>query len=128
MVAEYLLDLCFSYFTVSIDIEHSERLVEREGLMAAQVESSIFNGPVLLDQELDQTQEHKVINLTLFLKLVGTFLFLASLLSIGFNLLLNFCALLTGDALLLVAFDLALSWRQVVIGCSALPLGRSFVS
>ena len=82
--------------------------------MAHQRRTCIFNSAVSFDHEFDHSQEHKVLNLTLFLKLLYAFLLLSSLGLLCFNLLLNFCSLLLSQALLLVPLLLSLGGCQIV--------------
>lgn len=114
VLAEDMRDLIHRNLAILIDVEQAERLVHRESFVAHKRSTCIFDATVGFDHELDHPQEHKVLNLTLFLKLLDTLLLFSDFLLLSFNLLINFCSLLLGQPLFLVSLLLPLSRCQVV--------------
>ena len=115
-----MLDFVNAYGAVLVDIEEFEGFFKRESLVLEQSLSGILKLTVLTDVKLDHSQEHKVLELTLFLCLLSLlllltnlclskFLFMSNLLLLSLNLLVNLFSLLLGCALFLVTFLLTLS-------------------
>ena len=123
-----------AYGAVLIDVEEFEGFFQRESLVLEKSLSCIFKLTVLTDVELDHSQEHEVLELTLFLGLFSLLLLLTNLLFSKFllfsdslllslNLLVDLFSLLLGCALLLITFLLALSRSEVVSGSSRASFG-----
>ena len=119
-----------AYGAVLIDIEEFERFFERESLVLEEGLSGIFKLTVLADVKLNHSQEHKVLELTLFLCLLSLLLLLTNLclskfllmsdpLLLSLDLLVNLVSLLLGCALFLVTFLLTLSRGKIVGGSSS---------
>ena len=111
---------------VLIDIKETERVFEGESLVTEKRTLSVLNLLVRPDQLLHEAQEHKVFDLTLFLKLFARFLLLSYFLFFGFDLLVKNGPCLSSLAFFLIAFLLTLSRRKVVCRDSLLaPLSRA---
>ena len=116
-----------AYATVLVDIKEFEGLFKRESLVLEESYFSILELTILTNVELDHSEEHKVLKLSLFFKLLSLLLFLANLLLSLFllqsdpllfslNLLVDLFSLLLGLTLLLVTLLLSLRRSKVVSG------------
>ena len=116
-----------AYATVLVDIKEFEGLFKRESLVLEESHFSILELTILTNVELDHSEEHKVLKLSLFFKLLSLLLFLANLLLSLFllqsdpllfslNLLVDLFSLLLGLTLLLVTLLLSLRRSKVVSG------------
>ena len=125
VVTENLIDFFNGNSAVLVNIEKTERLFKREGLVAAERYSSILNVAVRADDLLDHSQEHEVLNLALFLSLFASFLLFTLLCFLGFDLSVDCGSLLGSLRGLLVALLLTLLGGQAVISVSGTLLGAS---
>ena len=107
-------DLIDCKFTVLVQVEKFEALIDGECLVTEEGLSGVLNLPVGSHHNLHEAQEHKVLNLALFLKLVGFLLLLVNFLFLSLNRLLDLSSLVGSHALFQVFLLLALSWGQVV--------------
>ena len=122
VVTENLIDFFNGNSAVLVNIEKTERLFKREGLVAAERYSSIFDLAVGADDLLDHSEEHEVLDLALFLSLFACFLFSTGLSLLFFDLSVNEFSLFSGNSCVFFTLCLALLGSQAVISVSgALP-------
>ena len=121
LFSEDLGELLSRDSSVLVDVKQAERLFEREGLVCDEGRSGVLQEPISLDQHLDHSEEHEVLNLALLLKLLGPLLGLERPILALVQLPLDLGSLLSGQALFLLSLLLALSRREIVVLITAAP-------
>lgn len=82
--------------------------------MAGKGYSSILKLAVGANKELNHPQEHEVLDLALFLKLLIYFVLIAEFLFLGFDLVVELSSLLHSELRIPVSLVVTLGWRQVI--------------
>ena len=116
VIREHLSQLTLSQFSILVDVEKGERIFKRESLVVEKSGLCILYSSICANQKFDKAQEHKVLDLTLFLGLFVLLLLFAYLLLFSLDLLFDFGSLLGSNSLFFISLLLALSRSQVVDG------------